>query len=283
VTAPPRFVLIDTVAGGARTVDAADVVDVVARATDGPDCAVGVCGHAGFRVPDPRVLLPVLEGLTATTGGPVALHSTLLDARHSSDDRRSSPLRVHVEVVKGNGGVDTARERLRIATPGDPYVSQIPFGPPSHRETAVVSHRTMLEVYRKVVSGDAYRWVSPQVVAAATRTLERGGKTLLDFHAKLRDVVFEQQLAGIAGLELVPTVATAFGLGHTGHILLTHQGQVACAVDLLEGEEHAQDVFGFFGVARHAAPHAPLPRWLFSPVEPIAYFCRGMSSLALSR
>lgn len=276
MTQEPRFVLMDRVEGTITSVDAASLRAVLITAVSQAPEAIGLCGHAGFRVPDLRYLLPILRPVVEQTGSAIRLVSTLADARHSSDDGGCSPLRVHVEMPQRSGSVATSKNRVRLAREDDPYVSQIPFGPPKHHDPSGLNHRAILDAFRRVVQGGVYRWVSTRVMVAADRTLRDEGATLLDFHRHLRDVVLEEQLEESSGVVLTPTVATAFPAGHQEHIIATHQHQAAVAIDLLRSENHAREVIGFFRSAHAHETTARLPRWQFAPVEPGCYFCRGV-------
>ena len=269
------FVCIDALSGTIETIVLDQLTERLAQDDSPGGNVLGVCGHAGFRVPDHRGLLPMLERLHAARGDRLILASALADARHSSDDRGSSPVRVHVERVGNDGGQEIRKERLRFEGRGDAYVSSIPFRGPKDREPGAVTQRTILDAYRRLVADDAYRWISRHVVAAADRALAGAPASLLDLHRHMRDVVLEEQLGGVAGVVLLPTVATAYPDGFHEHILKTHRGQAAVAVDLLRGPDHAQEILGFFRTARARTPESVMPRWLFAPVDGRGYFCHG--------
>ena len=276
---PPvtSFVCIDAATGTIETLGVQPLAERLAQDDAPGGNVLGVCGHAGFRVPDHRGLLPILEGLRAARGGRLVLASALADARHSSDDRGSSPVRVHVERVGDDGRPEVRKERLRFESRGDAFASAIPFRGPKDREPGAVSQRTILDAYRRLVADDAYRWVSGRVMAAAERALAGAPASLLDLHRHLRDVVLEEQLGGVPGVALLPTVATAYPDGFHEHIVKTHRGQAAVAVDLLRGPDHAREILGFFRAARTRTPESVLPRWLFASVDARGYFCGGFA------
>jgi hypothetical protein len=177
--------------------------------------------------------------------------------------------------MRDDGRRETRKERLRFETTSDAYASAIRFSSPKDRTPGTVTQRTILDAYRRVISDEAYRWVSTRVMAATERALAAAPTTLLELHRHLRDVVLEEQLGGIPGVELLPTEVTAYPDGFHEHILKTHLGQTAVAVDLLRGPDHAQEILDFFRAARARTPAAVLPRWLFAPVESRCYFCHG--------
>jgi hypothetical protein len=275
-----EFLLLDAVDGKIEPVDFDQLAATLTEAAARREPLVGVCGHAGFRVPDLRSVIPLFERVADAVGRPLRLEPALADARHSSDDGGSSPLRVHVEVpVPPATTLETRKERLRLDLAGDPFVSQIPFSPAHRLERTTLSQRTVLDAYRRVVSGARYRWVSARVVAAAERTVADARPTLLDFHRHLRDIVLADQLGAVSAVTLAPTVATAHPSDFHAHIMATHQRQVAVAVDIVRSPEHAREIVAFFRAARDRSPSASLPRWMFTRLAPAAFFCRGFDAV----